>query len=347
MILQGNNIPKLLMPSVIGLLCVGCTPHELPEGFGLEDGTTDVVISLSFDTAMPLYQEVVLSSRSLSDEQDGGVSQGSTPSYIRYVVKAFRNGATSREPVGTYVFYRPISAGLDCQTTISLPRGSLTCLVWVDYVNGDNSDADGYYQTDDFQEIILDDRGNYVGNSDLRDTFRGRGSISIACESKTLHIDMSRPMAKYEFIATDLQKFLYAVSAHLAESRSVDLGDYTCRVHYDGYLPCSFNMFTDKPADAWTGMSYSGQLRPTDDDGEALLGYDYVFVNDDNNASVMASIEVVDGLGDVVARTNTMEIPLLRGHLTTVKGDFLTSHTVGGTMIDSEFNGEYNIFIHF
>jgi hypothetical protein len=106
-------------------------------------------------------------------------------------------------------------------------------------------------------------------------------------------------------------------------------------------------MFTDKPADAWTGVSYTGTLQASDVEGEALLGFDYVFVNDNRDASIKAYIEVIDGVGDVVARTTTMEIPLLRGHLTTVKGEFLTSHAVGGTIIDAEFSGEYNIYIHF
>jgi hypothetical protein len=343
MIWHTNNITKLLIALVISWLCVGCTPHELPDGFGLDEARINVTLSLSFDTAMPLYQEIIMSD-SRSKAQTG---QSKLPTYVRYIVKVYRNNAATRVPICSYVFYQPVSEGLDFQKTVSMPRGPLTCLVWADFVDGANPADDYYYLTDDFQEIILGDRDNYSGNNDMRDTFRGQTTVTVSCSSTSVHVDMSRPMAKYEFIATDLAKFLSVMTAHYAESRSVDLDDYTCVVHYDGFMPCSFNMFTDKPADAWTGVSYTGTLQASDVEGEALLGFDYVFVNDNRDASIKAYIEVIDGVGDVVARTTTMEIPLLRGHLTTVKGEFLTSHAVGGTIIDAEFSGEYNIYIHF
>ena len=47
---------------------------------------------------------------------------------------------------------------------------------------------------------------------------------------------------------------------------------------YQGFMPCSFNMFTNKPADSWTGVAFDSTMQRLSDT-EVELGFDYVFVN--------------------------------------------------------------------
>ncbi len=362
----------LLSAFIVGTILNGCDYHEFDyyeedEPQGIDE--TIVNLRLQFDTSMPFYAEIVQTeSRSL---QASAWTMEVNEPMIRYIVRFFNYGAAAdpenREPVRTFEFTRSVSQGFDLEVSVSMPQGKYECLVWADYVDADVPDADLFYLTDDFQEIILADRKNHIANTDQRDAYRGAANIVVDDQAKDIFIDMTRPMAKYEFITTDLSDFIAYAQAMMeakeaqraadaesaegdapaipSEARDININDYTIMVRYNGYMPCSLNMFTDKPADAWTGVSYTGKALPQLASGEAQLGFDYVFVNG-SEATVSAYIEVYDADGDVISRTSPIDIPLLRGHLTTIKGRFLTSHASGGATIDPDYEGEFNIQIN-
>ncbi|MDD6622868.1 MAG: hypothetical protein PUE90_09215, partial [Bacteroidales bacterium] len=107
--------------------------------------------------------------------------------------------------------------------------------------------------------------------------------------------------------------------------------------------PCSFNMFTNKPADSWTGVAFTSRLIKINEQ-EAELGFDYVFVNG-SEAKVSVCVEVYDSENNLLANINPIEVPLVRSQLTIVRGEFLTSKATGGVGIVPDFDGEYNIVI--
>ena len=108
-------------------------------------------------------------------------------------------------------------------------------------------------------------------------------------------------------------------------------------------MPSAFNMFTDKPADAWTGQSFEGKLTPISAT-EVELGFDYVFVNG-KNTSVSVAVEIYDKEGNLIGNSPVIEVPLLRSQQTLVRGKFLTTQTGGSLGIDTEFDGAYDIQI--
>jgi hypothetical protein len=320
-----------LITLVTGALCVGCSDHDCHVHDEPEEVRVGVEVDVLFKfTDLPLYQEIVIP----ESRSDDGSEDGST--YIRYIIKVYRDDAANRVPISTYSFYRPLTDSLDFEAKINVPTGKISCMVWADYVDAGNPMADRYYSADNFQEILLIGQDSHPGNTDLRDAFRGSATATVGSDTDKIVIEMARPLAKYEFIATDLEEFMAS-----AKRRS----DYTVVVHYNGYMPCSYNMFLDKPADSRIGVNYSGKLPTSGTDGEVPLGFDYLFVNG-SQASVSAYLEVQSSDGDVVSRTSPIDIPLIRGHLTTVKGRFLTSKTAGGTIISPDYDGSYNIFIH-
>jgi hypothetical protein len=104
-------------------------------------------------------------------------------------------------------------------------------------------------------------------------------------------------------------------------------------------------MFTDKPADSWTGMSFISQINVADEDGLSL-GYDYIFVNG-SETSLSISLEVYNREGELMSSTNPINVPIVRSKLTLVKGAFLTSTASGGVTINPGYDGEdYNIEIY-
>lgn len=190
---------------------------------------------------------------------------------------------------------------------------------------------------------------------------------------ENLTMDMERPMARYHFITNDLSKFIEnemsrqgiqaqapgagapEAGAPGADAPGADapghgapqvpnLADYKVIVRYTGYMPCAYNLFTDKPMDSATGVYYEGEIKPIDAN-TAELSFDHVLVNH-SETSVQVSLELYR-LSDnqKLSSTDVIDVPLKRGHYTTVTGPMLTT-TAGTQMgIVPDFDGEFNIRI--
>ena len=349
-----NKFLRHITLLTIALLALAsCDVHEYP---GNVDRTAQFVLHLRYDTEMPIYQEIrYLTSRNPENEE---------PRDVRYIINAYRRSETrdvNRIPDATFVFTRPATEGLDYDAVLNLEPGEYQFLVWTDYVLGDTQ-TDYFYNTDDFAEIQLTSKSNYVGSTDKRDTFRGELTTSLYNVDELTGsfgeatIDMRRPMAKFKFISTDYPEFVRQMLMRQAkkdaaegkapandETRTIDPDDYNVVFRYSGFMPCSFNMFNNKPADSWTGVAFSSRLVKINEQ-EAELGFDYVFVNG-SEAKVSVCVEVYDSDNNLLANINPIEVPLVRSQLTIVRGEFLTSKATGGVGIVPDFDGEYNIVI--
>ncbi len=192
--------------------------------------------------------------------------------------------------------------------------------------------------------------------------------------SNRIVVEMKRPMAKFIFQATDVVKFLEqearraaargeanpnaypentdpdAANADKSAGSSgddtqtaygrINVDNYYVLFRYNGFVPCSFNMFTNRPADAWTGLKFDGRIMQMDKDNTEL-GFDYVFVNG-HESTVSVSVEVYDRDGTLLSRSQYVDVPLVRNKVTIVRGKFLTVKAEGGVTIDADFDGEYN-----
>ena len=144
--------------------------------------------------------------------------------------------------------------------------------------------------------------------------------------------------AKFEFITTDLQEFL-TEEENRAEGRAdgepkadsdakdtdiktVDLNQYNIRFYYSGFMPCVYNLFSDKPIDSRTGVWFDSKISPTEQ-GEASLGFDYVMVNG-VESFVSVIVCVYDTQGNLMVTSDAIKVPTKRNYHTIVRGKFLT-----------------------
>ncbi len=346
-----------LITHALLFLLTSCDVHEWPEE---QFANASVVLHLDFTTEMPLYTEI--------DYARNGEVHGAADSHdIRYIVNVYRTDAEraeSRLPDTTVVVTKATMYGLNHSVPLSLPDGTYTFRVWTDYVDVGTT-TDKYYKTDDFSEIILIDRYNHSGSNDYRDAFKGSVSgVVVNGGAQEAFIDMKRPLGKFKFVSTDVTGFLNRVMQIMAERgypmsefmelyskdfykqflQSINLNDFEVLIRYDAYMPCSFNMFTDKPADAWTGMSFTSRMYP-EGDMEMVLGYDYIFVNG-SETTLAVSLEVYDSEGEMMSSTNSIMVPIVRSKLSVVRGDFLTSERAGGVTVNPGYDGDdYNVAI--
>lgn len=220
--------------------------------------------------------------------------------------------------------------------SLRLHAQKYTLAIWTDYVEA-NSKTDLCYSTVDLGNIVCTEP--YRGNADYRDALYGTAELDLTPYRDQwnvkvpLDLQMLRPLARYELIATDLQAFLSKASA----------APYTVNVRYGYYLPLGFNALTGKPGNSLTGVTYSQELQLPSDKAakECSIGGDYIFVNGDPSFASL-TIEVLNNKGKVVARSSAVEVPYKQNHQTTLRGAFLTA-SPGGVDFETDFEGDINI----
>ncbi len=347
------SIRNTAMAYVLVFLCsslffASCDVHEFPN----PPAKVPFTLHLYHKTQLPIYQELNYTTQTRGDNDPATYD-------MRYIINVYRSSdgeSFTRQADTTIVYTRKLSEEQDHSIQLNLSEGLYQFMVWNDYVTKGTKE-DKYYNTSDFAEIVYSDRKNYVGNTNFRDAFRGNVQAAVAYTqdlrgdevSQEAAIQLERPLAKFKFISTDLEEFVAQVIANSKPksreaSRTVNPEDYVVVFRYEGYMPCSFNMFTNKPNDSWTGMYFNGQMAPLGGN-EMELGFDYVFVNG-TESRTRVSVEVYDKEGEMLSRTNPMDVPMVRSKLTIVRGNFLTQKATGSVGINPDFNGDFNIEIN-
>lgn len=334
------------LAALAALLLTACdaTIHEYPHQ-DLDPQRFE--LRLSFDTELPLYRSIVYS-------KAGDDALAPEALDVRHKIAIFRadaQGAFGELPDTTVVVAFPASEGLNRTVPLALAPGGYRFMVWSDYV-APGTTADRLYTTESLYGITISSGPeSYRGCDDSRDAFRGittatvvnpasaDGKVALASGPVNVaDVDMRRPLAKFVFIATDVDEFL--------EKQGPDaLQTVRVAVRYDYFMPCSYDLHSLVPNDSWWGISFPGRVAAPDDAGEAQLGFDYVFVGE-GETSVQASVAVYrEADGVLLSNSLVIDVPLLRSRLTEVRGRFFTEGPSGGVAVVPDFNGEYNIEI--
>lgn len=333
------------------LLLASCDVHEWPD----TPATEKLHLKLDYETEITnwvhLYDGDNVIEQGYGNSYDNSLDYGT----MRYIIRSYpmKNARqVSQYYTHEFVLTKDICDGYNHETTLSLTPGNYTLMVWSDLMRNNN---DYYYNPENFSEITL--QGEYAGNSDHRDAFRGTTNIEIAPDiideaPDTTTVTMQRPLAKYSIISTDLKEFidkeleyltrLAATRGELSPTR-INTDEYNVFVYFSGYMPSAYNMNSDKPVDAKMGVMYKSNL-DVQNENEAQLGYDYVFVNG-NNSAVTVQIMLCDKEDKQLALSAPINIPLKRNHHTILKGSFLIEQASGGIKIDPSFDGYHNIVI--
>lgn len=260
----------------------------------------------------------------------------------RFIIEAWRDGKPESRQVTVMEDAEEDGDGkITLPIRLKLHAVEYTLAVWTDYVAA-GTDTDLYYDTEDLQRVACTDP--YTGSTDYRDCLYGTTALDLRQYREEwnakvqIKVDMVRPLAKYELIATDVKDFLRKTKKQRAGDAT-----FTITFSYGFYLPTVFNVLTGKPADSRTGIAYTIPLTvPDDGTEECRIGTDFVFVNG-AESFVKLSMEIRDGGGNVISRTVGLEVPYRRGHLTTVRARFLTNEMQGGVDIDPDFDGDIDI----
>ena len=264
------------------------------------------------------------------------VSTRSGEPSLRATAFIFQKGSTTLYATKRVMLTQTTATGAYAMD-LSLFKGDYDISLWVDYAPDELTDH--HYQTTLSNDVMrIRSQANYAGNSDHRDAFSQRTSISLNHGVNTATVvDMTRPLAKYKVVATDVE----AYETLRAKQGLPALADLTPIISYDSYLPTAYSIVEDRPADADTGYQFSSSF-DNQTATQVDVAKDYIFV-DGNGSSVTISILFKDATGKIVSGLQGIKVNYRAGQLTTVKGNFLTAGLGGGIEIDTEWGEDINV----
>ena len=332
-----KSLTATLLLVMTMLFVSSCDPvHEFPG-----DPTRHVVLDLVYQTGLPEFAVSYPSTNGRAEDFK-----------VRYVVRAF--GSTDSRGYSRIASYETEvitdwTGEYDRQLEIDVTPGDWQFIVFTEFIQAQTKKS-YYYDSDDFSAITLTMENGYEGNNDLRSAFRGvaEATIDDGLGTTTIPVECVRPLAKFGIVSTDLDEFIEKEIVAKASrdnleipAISIDIQDYDVKISYQGYLPYIFNMFTNKPADSTTGISFKG-IPEVYNGNEVMLAFDYLFVNG-TESSTNVYLEVYErATGTLVASSGPIKIPLKRSYFTIVRGQFLTSTSSGGIGINPGFSGQYD-----
>ena len=273
------------------------------------DTNAEVVFNLSFDRALAAHQTINVDTK----------AEGVTFRNIICVYKMDATGSVISQEKPDYSFSWE---GEKTTYTGSLPVGKYRVLAWSDHKGGSSL----YWDASDFTSIKMD--GTHQGSDENVRAFKGDVVLDVTDNgNRALSIPMASPMGKFVVLSTEAQQ--------------AALNGLKVRFTYSQFMPSAFGMFHDKPVDSKSGVSFTSTPEEGPE-GTVQLGYDYVLTNG-AESTVPMLMEILSG--SEVASFFTFNIPLVRGKITTVKGEFLSGGSQAAITIDTEFEGSFTVEI--
>lgn len=317
----------LLFPAVMSSCLYEHTEETVDGEMGVDPTAVNVAAELTLDM-------------NISDIEIKSRAAGDHTYRHRFIIDAYLD----KKLASRQVIYKDLSD--DSRKTIpvsmKLHARNYQLVVWTDYVKADSED-DLYYQTSDLAKIISTEP--YQGNSNYRDVFYGNTELDLTEYRKQwnakvpVKIEMTRPMARYELKANDVEKFLQRI----ADGKVTDQ-KFRATVKYEYYLPVGFNALEGTAAHALMYMQYNKTFAvPAKGTEDFVIGFDYLFVNGPGSF-VTLTVEIADEKGTkVYARISGLKVAYEQNKTTIVKGNFLTADPNTGVDFETEFDEELDV----
>ncbi len=313
-------------------------------------------------TLVNLTLNLTLDISSINDFEDYDGTKALTRSdeetqyHIRTIIEIYESGNSSDVVARSIKYYDYLDISeFAIDDTFALNAKEYRILVWADVVDN-TENIDLHYISTDLRNILP--TSPYTGATDLKHCFSDVIDVDLTPYRDEWNVvyeaegSLERPLSRFEIITTDLDQFIAEQVRSRAEDDTkadddtradIDPTKYTIKLCYDGYMPYGYNVETDIPNRAETGVEVSSSLEQLSDT-DARLTFDHVFVNHEES-SVNVSMMVYDEDGELATQTSSINIPLLRNKRSIVTGEFLTEDYVPGVTMDPSFDGEYNIWI--
>lgn len=320
----------LLLLSALVSSCLYEEPELTADGeLGVDPTAVNIMTNLTLETSFELVN----------------VNRGTraATTYLHRFVVAVYEGS---QKVAGQIIYQEIQDG---ETTVSIPLNmklharKYQLAVWADYV--EKSEGETYQTFYDATDMgFIQRAAPYKGNVKYYDAFYGNIPLDLSAYrdqwnvTVPVNIKMTRPMASYNLIATDVAKFLKKVA-----DKEITGKKFTMTVKYNYYLPTGFDALTGRLKNSLQYIEYNktvdlATLQKEENKEEFNIGFDFLLINNESASSIPVTIEITNESKTVVARYQNLKVPYERNKETTIRGYFLTASP--GISFDPDFNDD-------
>ncbi len=271
--------------------------------------------------------------------------------HVAYTMEVYPHGTTD-VCVRRARFIKDDVSLSDFYQTLSVPPGHYDIWIWSDFVDP-STGASLFYDAKNFHAISLTEP--YRGDTSRKDAFQGVVEVNVPGGYEetgkiSAEVTLRRPLTGYAFIANDVREFIEQETRRLSSERStqaaapnINFNNYTVRITYPGYIPCTYSIFRNKPIDSLAGVSFTGSISILESDN-ALLAFDMALINGEES-TLSITLEVFDDRGELVSSVPGVIIPTKRNRATIIEAPFLTTKAQSGVTIDTSFTNDFNIKI--
>ncbi|MCH5242170.1 MAG: hypothetical protein J1F67_07070 [Muribaculaceae bacterium] len=318
-------------------LMQGCI-HEYPtpvKGNSSDKGENPSAINANIEVTFDLSWESLLYNVKTDTK-----SRARTERPHRFVVEVLKDG----EPVChdlNYLSPEEFSLGkLNHKLSVPLEASGYQIAVWYDIQDDDGNNS---YNTENLKNVSLSNSSTTAGEFlqcayasdfiDLTEYSNSKEEISV-----TKELELSHAGARFEIVATDIQKFIETYKASLNQGDS-----FTAHIYFTHNVPTAFNLHSNM-INYGDNLSLSGKMRlPFAEYDELKIAEGFIFCTDESDVTM--KLEVKNSALIPVCRTDFFSFPIKRGYITTVTGDFLSSPVDGVFSVNTIWEGEIVIEI--
>jgi hypothetical protein len=230
-----------------------------------------------------------------------------------------------------------------------MPDQKVKLLVWADFVTR-NTQTDLHYTTSDLRMVRI--IPPYVCGLHPKAAFTTvyeLNPLQLPGNPAVVTVDLEIPFAKYKIVSSDLTRFQ-------SDNPTTDvMADLTSKVLYGLFTPFRYDVLTGDVNEALGSVTFNSSKSEMTANSVVVTS-DYIFVSKSHVGTLPSSLGMIDASTtialleirkngtDLVTSTSDIWVPLRRGYMTLISGDYLTSKTAG-VGVDDGFDGDEIIII--
>lgn len=312
----------LLLCSVVTMIqsCI----HDYPYGEGENPNKTEAALDISFSLRWDrMLHHIDFESRARNDR------------IYRFIIEARKNDEIFCRDVIWLSDAEFLNGNYHHRFSRKLNQAIYQIAVWFDYTPDGVSSG---FKVDDLTHVSV----NTEASVDAEFFQCGYASDYLDLRNKVnsmiIHeIELKHATSRFEIVATDIQQFITNQKAALNQGDS-----FRYQLIPADTNPLFFNIFEENIESEGDNNIYSGDIAiPFGLYPELKIAEGISFCNQEDN--ITFTLVVYNSARMIVTKTEPFTIPVKRGYITVVRGDFLTTPIDGSLSINHIWDGE--IFI--
>lgn len=327
----------LYLPVACAMLAfTGCELNQDVDGQGVDPNLVKVTVEMTLDLSLPDSEGAY----------DDLIPEVSADDYVRrFVVHVVNSNGVTVDSLKAIV---PLVEGQTEYTLVSkfnLNAQKYNLLVWSDYLDAADTENHLHYDPSSLTPVLPS--GNYQGNNEYKDCFRGIAELDLRKYSndseatEAVELTMQRPVARYQIVTTDLGAFRQRLQQGIITGNT-----FTARVNYADFKATGYNVLYDVPKNFLSYIFYRSNINAaviTGEDASTQLAFDYCFVDPGEDVTNLPiEIVILNEYGNHVSRS-ILSVPLKQGYNTVLTGRFMTASDDGAFAIDPDYDGSISV----